>query len=254
MSDRLDGQLDPDQERLLAEHIAACGDCRREWEELRQTVELFRGLEPVAPRDGLLARVHARLEKKRHLTLWQMLSLPQTRVAIAAGLVAVVGLYGLGEMGGKSEVRGQRSEVRGQKLAPRFAGSEVSRLREPASTPSAGDRDYAAPRPASPRHESQEADNPATPQPDNRKLRSEHVEKQAEMDAKQAGAKESGQEKPVLAVANERPAGVVPDLPSDRDGRIWAGRDTARGERGAVPGLSARVPGRYTKRCCVCAG
>jgi hypothetical protein len=69
-----------------------------------------------------LNRVHAKLEKKETRTVWSLFSLPQTRVAIAAGLVIIVSLYGLREM-----ERNRASERMTDALPSRLAKAEPSR-------------------------------------------------------------------------------------------------------------------------------
>lgn len=98
MSDHLDGQLNPDQERLLQEHLAGCDGCRRTLAELSQTVALLQGLPPVDPPAHLMNQLHAQLKQEKNRTIWTLFSLPQTRVAIAAGFVILVSLVGLREL------------------------------------------------------------------------------------------------------------------------------------------------------------
>ncbi len=97
MGEHLDGCLDADRTRELNDHLAGCESCRRELEELRQTLALLRALPPVAPPSDLLPSVRRHLAQEREVPLagfWRVLSLPQIRVAAAAALVIVVGVYG----------------------------------------------------------------------------------------------------------------------------------------------------------------
>jgi anti-sigma factor RsiW len=97
MGDHLDGCLDAARVRDLNAHLADCEACRREWDELRQTVTLIRSLTPLAPPADLVASVHQRLaapQPTRLAVFWRVLNLPQTRVALAASVVILVGLYG----------------------------------------------------------------------------------------------------------------------------------------------------------------
>jgi len=99
MSEHVDGRLDPEHERLLSEHLAACPDCRRELEALQATVAGLREIPPVEPPADLARSVRARLERPSLPVLaWQVLSLPQTRVAVAAGIALVIGFLSLREM------------------------------------------------------------------------------------------------------------------------------------------------------------
>ncbi|MEI6149647.1 MAG: zf-HC2 domain-containing protein [bacterium] len=97
LGEHLDGSLDADRTREVNEHLAGCATCRRELEELRQTVALVRGLAPVAPPADLLPSVHRRLAQPHEapwMICWRVLSLPQTRMAAAAALFMMIGLYG----------------------------------------------------------------------------------------------------------------------------------------------------------------
>ena len=97
LGEHLDGSLDADRTREVNEHLAGCATCRRELEELRQTVALVRGLAPVAQPADLLPSVHRRLAQPREtpwMICWRVLSLPQTHVAAAAALFMMIGLYG----------------------------------------------------------------------------------------------------------------------------------------------------------------
>jgi hypothetical protein len=97
MGDHLDGCLDAARIRELNAHLADCEACRREWDELRQTVTLIRSLTPLAPPVDLVASVRQRLatpQPTRLAVFWRVLNLPQTRVALAASVVILVGLYG----------------------------------------------------------------------------------------------------------------------------------------------------------------
>jgi hypothetical protein len=97
MGDHLDGCLDAARVRDLNAHLADCEACRLEWDELRQTVALIRGLKPLAPPADLVASVHQRLaapQPTRLAVFWRVLNLPQTRVALAASVVILVGFYG----------------------------------------------------------------------------------------------------------------------------------------------------------------
>ena len=97
MGDHLDGCLDAARVRDLDAHLAGCEVCRREWDDLRQTVALIRGLTPLAPPADLVASVRQRLaapQPTRLAVFWRVLNLPQTRVALAASVVILVGVYG----------------------------------------------------------------------------------------------------------------------------------------------------------------
>lgn len=97
MGEHLDGCLDADRTREMNEHLTGCDACRRELEELRQTVALLRDMPAVRPPADLIPSVHRRLAQQPEspvLIFWRVLSLPQTRVAAAAALLIMVGTYG----------------------------------------------------------------------------------------------------------------------------------------------------------------
>jgi hypothetical protein len=135
MSDELDGCLDPRNKPLLADHLAACAGCRQEFDELRQTVTLLRQMEPVVPPGGMVSAVRQSLQRKSRASVWSVLSLPQTRVAIAAGLVLIVGVYGWREMtvprlvevsreggGAAADRSGSRQEKEAARLSAHLTG------------------------------------------------------------------------------------------------------------------------------------
>ena len=97
MGDHLDGCLNADRTRAMNAHLAGCDACRRELDELRQTVALLRGMPSVLPPSDLLSSVHRRLAPQQEspvMVFWRVLSLPQTRRVAAAALIVVVGAYG----------------------------------------------------------------------------------------------------------------------------------------------------------------
>ena len=103
MSEHLDGRLDQDQERLLQEHLAGCPQCREDFAALKETVELVRSIPAVEPPSDLLADVRRRLETRKRRTLWYFLNTPQARVALAASVALVVGVYSLQWIGERAE-------------------------------------------------------------------------------------------------------------------------------------------------------
>ena len=100
MSEYLDGRLSPGDEERMVEHLADCEACRREFDALKDAVTALHDLEPVEPPADLLKNVHARLdEQDRKATIIPfMFAGPQMRVALAAGLLIAVGLYGFQEI------------------------------------------------------------------------------------------------------------------------------------------------------------
>jgi len=98
MSDRLDGCLAAGQIAGMDAHLAGCDACRREWEDLRQTVDLIRDLPPVPPPADLLQSVHQRLARQRKsplIILHLFLNRPEVRAVAAALFIIVIGTYGL---------------------------------------------------------------------------------------------------------------------------------------------------------------
>jgi len=95
-TDYADNSLDRHSLSGFRDHLAACQDCVRQWQEFQQTIDLLQSLEPVSPPPDLLADIHARLEEKsffRHL--WQMfdrinfsMSVP---VAVTTFTIAMLG-------------------------------------------------------------------------------------------------------------------------------------------------------------------
>jgi len=61
LSAYLEADLDPSERARIEEHLAGCPDCRREYRELRHTVDLLRGLPSPDPPPDLADRVIARL-------------------------------------------------------------------------------------------------------------------------------------------------------------------------------------------------
>ena len=61
LSAHLEADLDARERARVEEHLSECPDCRREYRELRHTVDLLRGLPPVDPPTDLADRVIARL-------------------------------------------------------------------------------------------------------------------------------------------------------------------------------------------------
>jgi hypothetical protein len=103
LSAYLEADLDASERARVEEHLSGCPDCRREYRELRHTVDLLRGLPaPDSPPDladrviarlragegrpGLVARCHARIAGIAEVP-WSM---PLAAVAVALGALAIV--------------------------------------------------------------------------------------------------------------------------------------------------------------------
>ncbi|MCD6291208.1 MAG: zf-HC2 domain-containing protein [Anaerolineae bacterium] len=65
MSLALDGELPPDKERELRQHLAECAECRALWRAWMSLDERFREEPVVGPAPGFVARVNARLDARR---------------------------------------------------------------------------------------------------------------------------------------------------------------------------------------------
>jgi len=106
LSAYLEADLDPSERARIQEHLAGCPDCRREYRELRHTVDLLRGLPaPDSPpdlADRVIARLRAGEGRPGLASRWQAWiegvagvswSTPLAAVAVAlAALVIVRGL------------------------------------------------------------------------------------------------------------------------------------------------------------------
>lgn len=97
MSERVDGCLDATGEHRLEEHLAGCAACRRELVELQETVASIRALPRVAAPPNMVEQVRLRLPGRRW-SFTEFVSLPQTRMAFAAGLILILTLYGVRTM------------------------------------------------------------------------------------------------------------------------------------------------------------
>ena len=109
MSQALDGSLAATDQQVLQGHLAACPDCRAEWQAMQQVSDLFKGADMVGPRLGFATRVERRLadrtKQRRRLfggaavvtgSLW----LATVTAAVAVIVVGVVVLNWLGVLPG----------------------------------------------------------------------------------------------------------------------------------------------------------
>ena len=99
MSLALDGLLAGSDRQVLEGHLAACPECRAEWEAMQQVSVLFKGTEMAGPRLGFATRVERRLadkaKKRRRLfggaaVLTGSLSLAAVTAAVVAVIVLAV--------------------------------------------------------------------------------------------------------------------------------------------------------------------
>ena len=97
----LSGNLDAAAQQALEAHLVACGECRDEWEVLRQSVEDLRLLRPPQNVEwdlsaGFYARVVERIEAEREVPFWTMLLDPgfgRRLVLACLMLLALLGAY-----------------------------------------------------------------------------------------------------------------------------------------------------------------
>lgn len=105
----LSGADAAEADRLLSEHVPDCATCRDTLDDFqRLTADLGLTAAPMAPPETLLPRLHRELEPpapRRH---------PMQMFAVAAGVVAVVGLAGLTV---SQNIRANNADVRADALA-----------------------------------------------------------------------------------------------------------------------------------------
>ncbi len=181
MSESIDGRLDAERQKLLSAHLAECADCRREFDELKQAVSLVHKVEPVQPPSDLLQKIHSRIREPRSRVVEfppagreedgraagkvrHFFSLPQTRVAIAAGIVLTICFYGWREsLKPEPESRPAGTETRELPAVPKktVEQNKVEARLPPADAPAAHRRqslkETAAVEPAAPVAEKQKS-------------------------------------------------------------------------------------------------
>jgi anti-sigma factor RsiW len=74
----LDGELTPDETRQINEHLTRCAECRKEYEELRETTGKLAAISFQEPDDVMLAQV------------WKS---PYSRLVRNTSLVLIIGGY-----------------------------------------------------------------------------------------------------------------------------------------------------------------
>ena len=101
LSARLDGPLSEEEERALEDHLAHCPDCRALAEQLEQLHTGFSGLEELKAPAGFTGRVMEQIGGERKVI--PLFRRPQFRAlaGLAACLAICVGIYGLGQGGGR---------------------------------------------------------------------------------------------------------------------------------------------------------
>lgn len=90
--ERLDGRLGTERQRAFDAHVAACPDCRREWQAYAAAWQMLARHEAVEPSFGFVERTLRRLEEvPAKPRLWR---LPLVRWAMVASLVIAAGVGG----------------------------------------------------------------------------------------------------------------------------------------------------------------
>jgi anti-sigma factor RsiW len=67
MAEALDGELSPDRQAALEDHLARCADCRAEWDRWQAVERLLREAPITPPPAGFAGRVLARLDWRRRV-------------------------------------------------------------------------------------------------------------------------------------------------------------------------------------------
>ncbi len=143
----LEGAVPPDRERLVAEHLASCPECRAVLQDLKKTVELVKGLEEVEPPPWLAQKImaHVKDEAEKEVGIFRRIFFP-LRVKIplqAFATVLIVGLVFLIYKGIGPEQEQARAPAAGveqalpQKAAP---AQSAKALPAPSVRPPAGQR------------------------------------------------------------------------------------------------------------------
>lgn len=105
----LSGPDAAEADRLLSDHLPGCATCRATLDELQAvTADLGLAADPMAPPDTLLPRLHRELEPQAPRRR------PMQAFAVAAGVVAVIGLAGLTVT---QNIRANNADARADSLA-----------------------------------------------------------------------------------------------------------------------------------------
>jgi|GEM_PF-5709666 len=93
----LDGELSAAERDLVQQHLNACPACRKELQELEQTIKLVRQIRPAELREDFLPGIRNRLAAQRseRPAAIRILSMPQVRMALAASAVLCICVYAI---------------------------------------------------------------------------------------------------------------------------------------------------------------
>ncbi|MBI4299691.1 MAG: zf-HC2 domain-containing protein [Chloroflexi bacterium] len=143
LSPYIDGRLSQKDERLVDEHLSQCAECRRELEELRNTVQLLQRLPAVAP-----ARSFAVSESQVRARSAETSGSPLGTLRLAtAALVLLLALVVAGDLWRTSTPAPRQAAPSAVQASPAPAGAAESRAAQPPSSPEQGVSPQAEPRP-----------------------------------------------------------------------------------------------------------
>jgi len=63
-SEYLEGELGPEAQALVTEHLRSCEECRKELEAFRETLRSLSGLRPLPPPDNFAGKVQQRIHRR----------------------------------------------------------------------------------------------------------------------------------------------------------------------------------------------
>jgi len=137
LSPYIDEALDESEMREVEAHLSACGDCRNEYNEIKEMVDLL-GQAPMVPvpdefrfrlRKGLNEEKQAMIkdgiiEKRSIRSRWRIIT--SVAAVFAVGVISF-GLYHdiIGVLPDQLNDKAQSGEVRGESAAPRTADTEL---------------------------------------------------------------------------------------------------------------------------------
>ncbi len=132
LSGYVDGKVTADEGARIEAHLAACAACRGTLDDLRRTVALVRGLDPVPAPADFRAAVRAHLQAQRTAPVrrrlsplsWSLPARPSWRTALAAAAVVLVGLFSV-NLWQQVSLRSNRETNFGRRLGPAVQGVDV---------------------------------------------------------------------------------------------------------------------------------